>query len=213
MKTEKRRRGPYATGSARRGEIITAAADLVTAAGHVDLTMAQVAAEAGVSEATVLYHYPSKDHLFAATMVEIDARQQSLVAESLTTWDTPTGISRATSDAQDHPHARRLYVKVMADAADPAHPGHDYARTHLEMIRSHMAAALVQRQAEGLAHPSIVPERFAVQMAAIWDGLTTQWLIDPTLDLTAEVLEAFRRLSGQDAMEAKRAMEQLAADL
>ncbi len=210
--SDTQRRGPYAKGAARRADIVTAAADLVTERGHASLTMADVARRAGVSEATVLYHYPSKDHLWAATMAEIDTRQAGAMAASLAA-DTEAGLAVATTDALAHPHTRRLFVKVLADAADPAHPAHAYAIGHHTGLRATLEQALVARQAAGLAHPAVEPARFSVQMAAIWDGLTIRWLIDPTLDLPAEVLEAFRRLSGQDAMEAKRAMEQLAAEL
>ncbi|HOB05759.1 MAG TPA: hypothetical protein PKM36_10875 [Propionibacteriaceae bacterium] len=58
-----------------------------------------------------------------------------------------------------------------------------------------------------------MPENPATAASGMSSIILGHVRVDPALDLTAEVLEAFRGLSGQDAMEAKRAMEQLAADL
>lgn len=159
----------------------------------------------------MLYHYPTKDHLFVAVMAKFDARQ--LAASPPWSGDLEAGLALATDDAVAHPYARRLFMRVLADAADPDHPAHDFVVTHHTAVRQLFRDALLERQRAGLAHPGIDAARFAVQMVAIWDGLQAQWLIDPGLDLTGEVLEAFRRLSGHDAMGAKRAMEQLAAEL
>ncbi|WP_241841666.1 hypothetical protein [Pseudofrankia sp. BMG5.36] len=41
---------------------------------------------------------------------------------------------------------------------------------------------------------------------ATWDGLAAQWLLSPAFDLGALVVQAFRGLSGQNWMEAARAV-------
>jgi hypothetical protein len=57
------------------------------------------------------------------------------------------------------------------------------------------------------------PERFGRQMGAVWDGLQLRWLTGAGFDLTEEIMAAFRALSRQDAVEAKRALQALAAEI
>ena len=47
----------------------------------------------------------------------------------------------------------------------------------------------------------------ARHLIAVWNGLQSQWLTDPAFDLADEIVQAWRRLTGQPAMEAKRALE------
>ena len=62
------RRGPYAKTQARRAEIARAALDVVTTDGHKAVTVASVAARSGLSEATVAYHFATRDHLLVAAV-------------------------------------------------------------------------------------------------------------------------------------------------
>lgn len=49
----------------------------------------------------------------------------------------------------------------------------------------------------------------ARQFVAVWDGLQQSWLIRRDFDLTAEITEAFREISGRNAMEASAAVQDL----
>ena len=72
---------------------------------------------------------------------------------------------------------------------------------------SRTAAGIRQQMADGLAHPDLDPESVARHLIAVWNGLQSQWLTDPAFDLADEIVQAWRRLTGQPAMEAKRALE------
>ncbi len=211
MARETRRRGPYAKGAARRAAIAEAAADLVLERGHRALRVGDVAARTGVSEAAVLYHHPSRDHLLVAAMTELQRRQAATLQPGMPMAEW---VRWATTDALRHPHARRLFAHVIAQGADPDHPAHAFALDHQRMVRETSAAALRELQAAGIAHPDVDPQRFGVLFLATWDGLQSQWLVDPdSVDLEAEVSEAFRRLSGQDTMAARHAVAALAERL
>ena len=81
--------------------------------------------------------------------------------------------------------------------ADPEHPAHDYFLERYRSLRERIADDLRSRQAEGRLRPDADPERLATSLIALADGLQVQWMLDPTLDMAAE-LDATLRLLGID---------------
>lgn len=113
----------------------------------------------------------------------------------------------------ERPHRLRLITELETRAADPDHPAHDLIAHHHRLAEVFLASTLRKRQAAGLANPDIDPARFARQMAAIWDGLQSRWLVSRDFDLPSAVEDAYRHLEGEHLAQAKRALQQLAAGL
>lgn len=215
MSTTPSKRGPYAKSAAKRAAIAKAAYDVVMEVGHPQLTTAAVAAKAGMLERTMLYHFPTRDHLLVAAIDYFEGH--------LETGDGERGRERplATPDqfrdlidtlAQRSPSEdKRLQLQVaLASAAqDPAHPAHAFFQRHYERVMAEMVELMKARQAAGLAHPDRDPVRMARQFVAVWDGLQQSWLIRRDFDLTEEITEAFREISGQNALEARAAVQDL----
>ena len=215
MSTTPAKRGPYAKSAQKRAAIAKAAYDVVMEVGHPQLTTAAVAAKAGMLERTMLYHFPTRDHLLVAAIDYFEGH--------LETGDGERGRERplATPDqfrdlidtlAQRSPSEdKRLQLQVaLASAAqDPAHPAHAFFQRHYERVMAEMVELMKARQAAGLAHPDRDPVRMARQFIAVWDGLQQNWLIRRDFDLTEEITEAFREISGQNAMEARAAVQDL----
>ncbi len=215
MSTTPSKRGPYAKSAEKRAAIAKAAYDVVMEVGHPQLTTAAVAAKAGMLERTMLYHFPTRDHLLVAAIDYFEGH--------LETGDGERGRERplATPDqfrdlidtlAQRSPSEdKRLQLQVaLASAAqDPAHPAHAFFQRHYERVMAEMVELMKARQAAGLAHPDRDPVRMARQFIAVWDGLQQNWLIRRDFDLTEEITEAFREISGQNAMEARAAVQDL----
>ena len=57
-------------------------------------------------------------------------------------------------------------------------------------------ASHIKRHALGQRGDKLRPVRMARQFVAVWDGLQQSWLIRRDFDLTAEITEAFREISG-----------------
>jgi AcrR family transcriptional regulator len=75
----------------RRGEIVAAAADYVTQHG-LNLPLRSLASGIGISHATLVHHFGSKDALIAEVLSELRARHRLLiVAESERSGDAPPG--------------------------------------------------------------------------------------------------------------------------
>lgn len=203
-------RGPYAKSAQRRSAIGQAALDLIQRHGHADVTVAQVAIAADVSERTLFYHFPTRDHLLVAaleasdqlTSDDIGSRDDSQLS------DVDQVVSALARLDAGHVWKVRLITYLSARAQEENHPAHAYFVRHNEQAIKGFANMLRHRQRQGLAHPDLEPEAIARRFVAVWDGLQAQWLVAPTFDLAEEILAAFRQLSGQNVMEARQAFEQ-----
>lgn len=208
------KRGPYAKSAERRAAIAKAAYEVVMEVGHPQLTTAAVAARAGMLERTMLYHFPTRDHLLVAAIDFFEG--------FIGSGDGPEGvrplappdefhdlIDRLAHRSPGEDKRLRLQVALASAAQDPAHPAHAFFQRHYERVMAEMVDLMKARQATGLAHPDRDPVRMARQFVAVWDGLQQSWLIRRDFDLAEEITEAFREISGQNAMEARAAVQDL----
>lgn len=207
-----RTRGQYARTAERRREIAQAVLDLVVEKGHSKVTTAEVGRRASTAEATVLYHYPTKDHLLVAALehdenLAIERAEQDGVppAGGLIGLDLDVLGDHARAATRREP-LLRLYAHVAGLATIPGNPAQEYLARHYQITIETYARLVAERQQRGQAHPALDPVEVARQFVAIWDGLNTQWLVSPDFDLGDVLTRAFRRLSGQNWMEAARAV-------
>ena len=208
------KRGPYAKSAERRAAIAKAAYEVVMEVGHPQLTTAAVAARAGMLERTMLYHFPTRDHLLVAAIEYFEGFYGDGEAQYGQRPLAPPGefhdlIDRLAHRSPGEDKRLRLQVALASAAQDPAHPAHAFFQRHYERVMAEMVGLMKARQATGLAHPDRDPVRMARQFVAVWDGLQQSWLIRRDFDLAEEITEAFREISGQNAMEARAAVQDL----
>lgn len=206
------RRGPYGKTRGRVETIATAAYELVAESGHRGLTMAEVARRCDLTEAQVLYHFPSRDHLLVAALRRSFAlaEQRRVDAHVDEVVDPEENLAASVTHGLSDPQMLRLFVSLSAEATDPEHPAHVWFREHHAGVAAAYADLLVRLQRRGWAHPDVDPQQFARQLAALWDGLQAQWLVDPAFDLAREVAAGMRVLARRDAVLARAAVEALA---
>lgn len=211
--SEGRSRGPYARTKERRQVIARAVLDLVLEKGHANVTTAEVAQRAATSEGTVLYHFPTRDHLLVAALQCSDDEddERTPAGNGAQALDVDTALKAFTRAAPHRENIMRLYTALAGHATTPEHPAQDYFRAHHQAAIARFSRLMEQRQAAGLAHPGLDASEVARQFVATWDGLQAQWLVDPSFDLGDLLVGAFRRLSGQNWMEARALM--LASDI
>ncbi|MHA6523939.1 TetR/AcrR family transcriptional regulator [Tessaracoccus sp. G1721] len=214
MASTQSKRGPYAKSAEKRAAIAKAAYEVVMEVGHPQLTTAAVAARAGMLERTMLYHFPTRDHLLVAA---IEYFEGFIHAGEVREGEVPLAPPEEFRDIIDNLAHRspgedkrlQLQVALASAAQDPAHPAHAFFERHYERVMAEMVDLMKSRQEAGLAHPDRDPVRMARQFVAVWDGLQQSWLIRRDFDLTEEITEAFREISGQNAMEARAAVQDL----
>ena len=213
MSTSPAKRGPYAKSAEKRAAIAKAAYEVVMEMGHVQLTTAAVAARAGMLERTMLYHFPTRDHLLVAAIEYFEGFIEGDGQEGERPLAPPSEfrdlIDQLAQRSPGEDKRLRLQVALASAAQDPTHPAHEFFQRHYERVMAEMIDLMKARQAAGLAHPDRDPVRMARQFVAVWDGLQQSWLIRRDFDLTAEITEAFREISGRNAMEASAAVQDL----
>lgn len=196
------KRGPYARTARRRETVARAVLELVDEVGYEGVTTAQVSERAGISETTLLYHFPSKDHLLVAAL----ARAEDLEAASRQAY-----ASDAVLDARDIAAAAghvdlndrrfRLYLMLRGHAGTPGHPAADHFAQRTARQVDIFAQLIVHSQQAGKIIPGLDPRATARQVIAVWDGLTQLWISDPTFDVAMLMEDAIRRLTGQDLID------------
>ncbi|BCY11702.1 TetR/AcrR family transcriptional regulator [Actinoplanes sp. L3-i22] len=199
-----RKRGPYQRSRERREQIVLAVVDLVDELGHDGVTTALVAARSGSSEPTVLYHYPTKDHLLVAALERMDDLEAQIQVDTEEGAMLDLDKLRANADATQvtSEHRLRLFVVLKGQAATPGHPAGEYFTRRTEMAMLIFARLIAGRQRAGLAHPGLDPRETARQVIALWEGLTFMRLTDPTFDVGQSLIDGIRRLTGENWMRA-----------
>lgn len=200
-----RKRGTYQRGRERREQISLAVLDLIDELGHDGVTTARVAARCGFAETSVLYHYPSKEHLlvaalermddFEAELAGLDDEDQALDPEALRTAAGPTTENRL-----------RLLIMLKGQTATPGHPAAEYFARRVELQVAIFSRLIAGSQRAGSAHPGLDPLSVARQVVALWEGLTFLWLTDPSFDVGAALVDGARRLTGANWMSALAAL-------
>ena len=159
--------------------------------------MRQLAEAVGLSQAGLLHYFDSKEELFTSVLRKRDEVQ----SRAFTREQEPAGIDEFLAlvrDNADVPGLVRLYVNVSAAASDPDHAGHDYFRARTAHIRSLFVPVLTEVKQRGRLPDDLDPQRLARILVAITDGLQVQWLMDPSIDMAADIAAVLHAL-GIDA--------------
>jgi AcrR family transcriptional regulator len=195
------RRGSYAKGIAKREKILHTALDIVARVGYSRTTVRELAQAVGLSQTGLLHHFGSKEQLF----VEILRRRDEVDQRILGTGDgedqaQPVDLPRAFTSLVRHnaevPGLVQFYSRFSSEAAEPEHPAHAYFRDRYDEARTEASRAIREHQAAGTLPSGLDPDRLAVLLFALIDGLQSQWLYNPEIDM-AEQLSYFWELMPQ----------------
>jgi AcrR family transcriptional regulator len=198
------KRGPYARSQQRREQIAAAVLELVDELGHEGVTTAGVAARSGITEATVLYHCPSKDHLLVAAAERADdlSAAGSHLDEDGVRLDLDALRRQSGESLLRDQNRLRLFQLLKSQAANPEHPAAGYIAQRNQRTLEIYTRLIARRQADGIAHPGLDPAQVALQVLALWEGLTALWLLDPTVHIGDLLVDGVRRLTGEPWMDA-----------
>ncbi|TQN28405.1 TetR family transcriptional regulator [Haloactinospora alba] len=173
-------------GERTRQRVIDSAVELFARSGYRAVSLRDISAEAGLTHAGVLHHFPDKQALLLAILTRRDEMDAPLVlAEGLTARERLTNVLAIVARNMRTPSLVSLYTKLSAEATDPDHPAHHHFVRRYETLRG----CLVPAFAELLDERATVTPRLAVQQfLAVMDGLQVQWLLCPqSVDMPAAV--------------------------
>lgn len=182
------RRGPYAKGIAKRDEILSTALEVIARQGYSKATVRQIADAVGLSQAGLLHYFGSKEALFT----EVLRRRDELDGAAMTA-DSAKALPRFVDLVRRNetvPGLVQLYVRLAADATDPEHHAHDYFVERTRLLHGVFTGMVLELQESGEVTRDIPAETITTMVHALADGLQTQWMLDPTLDMSA-VIETF----------------------
>lgn len=198
-------RGAYAKGIAKREEILLTALDVIARHGYRGASVKEIADAVGLSQAGLLHHFDSKEHLF----VEVLRRRDELdTATALAAFaehgvggalDAFIGVMRSNAEV---PGLVLLYSALAVEAADPAHAAHTYFRDRRGIFRAALSGGIRQMQADGTVDAALDPDIVAVAIHALADGLQLHSLIEPDLDMARVIEHVVGAMSPRDASSA-----------
>jgi len=184
-------RGPYAKGLAKREEILDVAIELYARTGYDRLSVREIAREAGLSQAGLLYHFANKEELFLEVLRRRDAataapdeRDRSHSAERL---------RRVVRENPADPNLMRLFVSMSAEGAQTDSATRGWFTDRYARLLGRIADDVREHQERGEMRDDIDAADIASLLIAAADGLQIQWLLDPDhVDMSAR----FERLWG-----------------
>lgn len=187
----------------RREQIIDVATAIIGARGFWGLALQDVADSCGLTVNGVLHHVGSKDGLLIAVLDHRDRRDLEALADLLGVplpeqgWSpdelADVALANRISLAQmcdavmtrnaTQPEIVRLYTVLGAESTSHDHPAHDYFAERQRFTLEGFARLAPQRAGARM---------LARHLLALMDGLQSQWLRDPSLDLVG----AWRETAG-----------------
>lgn len=189
MTTTRRPRGQYGKTRARRQEIVDAAVEVFATVGYNKGSLREVADRVGISQAGLLHHFPSKEHLLEAVLTWRDDDAGVRMGDP-----APTGVDllRALVELaefnQTRPALIELHVIVSGEGASAEHPLHDYFVRRYEAVFATIRDAFDEAAECGELRPGVDSAVSARAVIALWDGLQLQWLLHrDQVDTSAEL--------------------------
>jgi len=175
----------YAKGLAKREEILATALEVIARTGYRQTSVRELAAAVGLSQAGLLHYFSCKEELFAEVLRKRDEVDRARSAPEAGT--VPDLLVKVVRHNADVPGLVQLHAQFSVEATDPAHPAHQAFVERYERLRQRMADDLRARQAAGTLSDTLDADRVAALLLAVADGLQTQWLLDPGIDMAGHL--------------------------
>ncbi|PHP53531.1 TetR/AcrR family transcriptional regulator [Actinomyces ruminis] len=213
-------RGPYAKTAGKKRTIAQAAFEIIVEVGHENLTNAAVAERTGLTERTLTYHFPTRDHLLIAAHEYFDSKVATRITPSeKLLWSADDQMTstqqleaivrtllRSTATSLGY---LRLHVYLIGRSQDPASVANEYFHRHYEVTLEGLGRIMLQLQASELARADRDPLDLARQFLASWEGLQQQWVVLEDFDLEEAMLRAFLDVTGHDLQRTRTAVEEV----
>lgn len=162
--------------------------------GYTATSSRDVAEAAGISEAGLRHHFPTKVDLLQGVLA---LREELDLAGTDANRTAPETLRRFLEIIEKNSHQRHvveLYVALSAEATDPAHPAHQYFVDRYSWVESLLVSVGEELSDSGALRSGLTPESFALTLIAVTDGLQLQWLLRPRVDMVGESAAFIDRL-------------------
>lgn len=166
-------------GRARRAAVLEAARRLFSRQGFKGASLAAIAQEAGLTDAGLLYHFPTKNHLLLAVIAEGDREQDETLAQVRDARGLPllARMAEFGADLEADPILTALDVTLSAEHLQDGSEINAYFVQRYESFRAMLAEAFREAAQAGDLRADLDPDLEAANMTAVLDGLRLQWLL------------------------------------
>ncbi|GGQ86181.1 TetR/AcrR family transcriptional regulator [Streptomyces flaveolus] len=185
------KRGPYEKGEAKRSEILHAALEIFAAEGYRGTSLRKVAARCNLSLPGLMHYFDSKEDLLTQVLRMRDETARMRQDERT----SPESYREIIREGARTPGLVELFVSMAAAASDTAHPAHAHFAERYPVLRERVAAYVRKAMEEGRMTTVVPPERLAVLLLAVADGIQLQWLIDRSTDMEQPIDDVMRLLA------------------
>ena len=182
-------RGPYRTGVRRREQIIDAATAVFAEYGYAGGSVRTIADRVGVSPASLLQHFGSKEGLLMAVLEDWDRHTVEARLTDVTGLDYFRRLPEVMGAHLANRGLLELFSTIAAEASSPSHPAREFIQRRYTDNLATLARHLQQAVDAGDVTP-LSPAEIDVEVrlvTAVLDGIGLQWLLDPSTDIVASI--------------------------
>lgn len=178
-------------GRARRERLLEVATRMFAREGSRGTSLARIAEEAGVSQAGLIYHFPTKEALLHAALDRRTASETSLDWEP---GEEPgLAVVQQLTDAVEQwakqPDLVGMLTVLVAENLGADGVLRDRLVTGYRHALSRVADSLAAGQRRGEVREDLDPHVKAIELIAFVNGLETAWLLDPEVPAAAVAKE------------------------
>ncbi|MDQ0634195.1 AcrR family transcriptional regulator [Arthrobacter pascens] len=188
-------RGPYKRGIRRREQIVAAAIPIFGEHGFAAGSIRTIAERVGVSHATLLQHFGSKEGLLMAVLEEWDRQTVERGFTGVSGLDYFRRLPLVMGEHLANRGLLELFTTMAAEASGPNHPARDFIQRRYTHNLTTLATHLQQAVDDGDVAP-FTPAEIDIEVrlaTAVLDGIGLQWLLDPATDVVATVTTYINR--------------------
>jgi AcrR family transcriptional regulator len=160
--------------------VLQSALRAIAANGFQGSALAAIAADAGLTTAGLLHHFPSKEQLLVAILAERDRLDG--VRFQVAGFRGVAALDRLVELVEHNammPGLVQAYTVLMGESVGAGHPARDWFRDRYQRRRVNIAAAIGAGIETGEIRPDVDCDALAVEIIAVMDGLQVQWVLDP----------------------------------
>src|SRR3954470_4322003 len=182
-------RGPYRSGIRRREQIVAGAISVFGEYGFAGGSIRTIANRVGVSHATLLQHFGSKEGLLTTVLQEWDRQTVEARLAGAVGLDYFRRLPEVMTAHLANRGLLELFTTIAAEASSPTHPAHAFIQRRYTDNLATLATHLQQAVDTGDVAP-LPPTEIDIEVrlvTAVLDGIGLQWLLDPSTDVTASV--------------------------
>ena len=168
-------------------DVLTATMRVVNRVGPGRLTLADVAAEAGLAPATLLQRFGSKRGLIDAVIGYLHRRRENILevehVNELPAIDAIAHFSDCFLRELSGGYGGRAYVMLLAASVADASSMREAFAASSDRVGAWLESVIRRGQAEKTIRPDIDPRTSALMIGSMVLGISMQWLVDPATDL------------------------------